>query len=706
VPQRAFDERRPNARLNVGDRVVATFRLYQIIQPTSLVAASSGILDTILSAPARLTQLISPTSGPLVGRRLVKEYRFVLILEQLFKVPELRTHFSYTHGSGKDRGYFIDTPVVNAKGVTRFRLAGRTHRTPVIVNGVPVDGDSAFKEFSELIDDLFFPGDGTTTADYELYWLNHLAAISAEDPFGEFEWLIHPVQNGVTEAMNARRPFTRQFSLDFYGLRSNRDLAKAEDGFLAGLLSRGFLKTLLDKLGLGKVDLAGLLDKVFGAIGRIRTFLQDVNNLVTVVTDYINGVRDFIRYGFGKVRGLFDQVQEIIGRIDEAIDLVRDIPNLVEEQIDLLRQSFPGIVETPDNGILAVDEARNLKNFLAALVIQPQAFEQRLTGAPELPQTIAIQVPPAATLEELARGANVDPGLILQANNLRFPFVDPRTRPERIEASATAAIDTAMTPGVDPIEGYRLVAVETERALAGAVTQGNRVDTPTLNLFRAASAAAASAFAAVRAGERTSATAEEFAALEAAKTAAASLAAAHPSEPHVLYLGDPVRIPQSRRDLIPSVVGVVGARLNAIVSTTGEPITEEERLFGIDLLLDGDGNLEWDGARRDLALSRGLENIARAQQRYLALPYGALRFAPGIGNYAWLDIAEWQSPERNQLLAFSVFKTLSQDPRVRKVRDVRAVSRAGVALVEYDAELINGREVPELRAPLELANAA
>lgn len=664
MPEAAFDVRRPNSTglRQHGSRVLHVWRLYRKAGTgTGLAALNTsgpiGFLNTVQGGirTAReflrgnvLATLGSGDGNP--GRILIKEIRSVLLVDSVTIDPESRSHFSYTRGGKPGENFFIDVPFRNAKGVTRISIVGSTFTRPVSVNGVPVDGNAALVELEKLFEAYFYPEEGTT-ADYELFWLNLHAPVSAEDPFGASEWWVHPPRSMLRERSVVRRPHLHAWAIELVGLRSNRDLARAEDGFLSSLFGTRALKGLLNKVGLGVI--AEGLEQVFGVIDEFKGFLDDAGNVVAAATDYVTGAQQFIRASVAKVRGVFTSVQTIIGRVEDAIEQIRDLPSFTADEIELLRQSFPGLSSSEDSGVILVDELSNLRNLTAAMLAQPQNFAEVVARAPVLPQTIAVRVQPGTSLERVAQAAGVDASALIEANNLQWPFIDARERPEKkierleaIKADYEARDLARLLAGLQPQYTDQIAVVESEIAAAEL--------------------------------EQT----------------------ANPTLPNVLYAGDPLHVPQDRRDLIPSVVGITGGDLNAIVSAGGGEASEEDRLFGIDLELTEAGDLVWDADRVDLAVLRGEDNIRAALSRYMRLPLGALRFAPGIGNFAYNDIARWQGARENRMLAYSIFKTLSQDPRVRKVRDVRAVTRGGAASVVFEANLIDGRSVPELRVPV------
>lgn len=632
------------------------FRLYKMPGEAQIAPATgplAGVRNAVRGARNVIRDVqekLSPFGryNPLQGRVLVREYRFVMMIEHLEENPEVRAHVQYTA-----QRFHVDLPLRNARGFTRFRMSGHTHWTPIWVNGIPVDGDAALKDLAELIDDYLHPVEGYPS-DLMLTWFNFLAPISAEDPFGEFEWIVIPPRNGLRRVQSNRRPLVRSFSLEFTGLQSNRDLAKMEDGFLAGLLSRGMLRRLLDLFDLGFIG--EYVDAIFGTLDDVIGLLTDLQNLATQVNDFIRGAQDFIRASIAKVRALLNGVNQLIATIERGIDLLLDFPSLTSEQLRLLRQSYPGLQSEDDAevAIIAAGQARRVREFLLGLIAQPAAFRAPTTRDSSA-ATIAIRAIPGATIERLAQQANTSVQALIELNGLRYPFVEPGPRPERQKSFAELALAKAHAA---------LSLVQQENAVLMAAGEPPKDEGPAL------------------------------AAIEAAQAAVAEQSDAEGAE-GVIYAGDLVRIPVAGQPVAPSVVGADGNQ----VLESRIPVTEEERLMGIDLALSADGDLEWDERMQDLRLVGGIENIHRTQIRYVKLPQGALRFAPGIG-FARELLGGWQSDAANKMLSYSLWTTLQQDPRIREIRSLRAGHYAGQSDLTYDAVLINGETAPDLRLPV------
>lgn len=680
--QSAYDRDQPNGsgRRSINDRVIYVFRLYRKRPPISARPApgSTGILGAIRGAikvARSFLQGISSGASAIAGQRLEFEFRFPLLTERAEQTTDIRSNPQYT-----ESGYFIDT-LPNGLGFRHFRIVGRTFWDTVFVNGLAVDGDAAVKMFAEMIDDYLFPRGGELTSNLALYWLNLSAPVSAEDPFGELEWLIHPT-SAVQMFQDSRQPLLRRWQLDFLGLQSNRDLAKAEDGFLAGLGSKTLLGNILAAVesvtGLNLSGLTKTLNEVFETVKDTQRLINDALNVIQTVKDYISGVEQAIKASIALVRGVLDGIETLIASVEQGIELAQGLPGLVASDLRLVRQNFPGLSDGDDaKGVIATQQLRSLRTLMLALLAQPESFAETIPSVfnPTLVQAVSIS--PGQHIETLAATFDVDPQTLIDLNGLRFPFVDPRERPElrvqrledEIERFTKANTSGQLEHLVKP-EGHVYVDPEHLPPNRDTVVQPGKYTARLLSLQ-------------VQLGS------------------AKQEAEQRPSQPGVLYAGDTLRAPRPSPVASPPSVRNIDAALDLrILALTDEAATEEDRLFGLDWFIDEHKDLIWDTQRNDITLDRGLVHMQNVQVRYVLLPLGGLRFAPGIGNYAYADLASWQTPDKNLLLAYSIWKTLRQDPRVATVRNTRAVTLAGVATVEYDAELINGRTVAQLRVPV------
>lgn len=644
------------------------FRLYRRLgvglgaAPTtkSVISDYTNVaVDYIRKARNELDKVL----GSLQGRVLEREFRFPLILERIDRSPEVRTHFQYLR-----EGYFIDTPFANAKGITTWRIAGRTQRLAV-VDGNWVDGDAAIKEFGELIDDYFWPLDrGRNTTEYELYWLNFTAPISAEDPFGETEWLIHPTRRGVTTHQTSQRPFSRHFEFEFAGLQSNRDKAKSEDGFLAGLLSKGFLANLLEQLGLGEVT--AVLNSLFGLTQEVKGFLDDLGNVATAAGDYVNGVRQTIQASIATVRGLLTATQTIIGRLEDAWDSLMEIPDDLEQGWNLILQSVPGLNNNEPNDItIAIEQVRSVQDFLLALELNRPAFDPTINPGDAEPSGAAtrpIVIPPGATIEDLAQRYETDTETLIALNALTYPFVD--------------AARSSPTVDIEALEAETARAIEQLTAAVDGLHAGMHAGLPPADI--------ASLQHQVN---------QASARVTRAKASLATAQAATVPPPGVFAAGDSLLVPvPTPTTVAPSVLPINADLATRILASTGRAADTEDGLFGLDWRNEA-GDLVWNVVRQDLEVERGTEHIAMTQVRYVRLPLGGLRYAPNLGNFAWQDMGQWQTVGTSQLLAYGIGLTLAQDPRVKSLRGVRAEVFRGVATLVHDLELIDAQRVSGLR---------
>lgn len=695
----AFDPQNPNgsARLARGEALFL-FRLYGQRAPShapsslgagGLTGAIGAVRSAIGTARDFLSEKISAPLSSVPGKVLLSEYRLPMIVTDLDSRGDSRCAFQYTEG-----GYYLDMPFRNAKGISYFRLAGHTHWTPASVNGVIVDGDSALKELKELIDDLLYPKQGVPSS-FELRWMNLWAPISADDPFGEMEWKIWPIDR-VRERQSNRRPLLREFTFEFYGLESNRDRAKAEDGFLAGLSSKGLLQKLIDAVP-GLRSLTNLLGEVYGTVKDVIGLVSDVQLIIAQALDFIRGVTQFIQSAFATVRNLFTQVRSVVGSLEEGWRMAQGLVGLVPAELRRLRETFPGLENRPIAAMEGTAALRSVSDFLLALQAQPQNFADVVAAGTILPQSVVTQITPGATLEQIASRANVSTDDLIGVNALRYPFIESAVRTEQIATSAKTALDEVNRTNGDPA----VINKAAISMLADGLTHGARLSVPDQVALRAAAQTAQDVAKRVADGG-TGYTPDERAQIGRAASAVSALATRYPSQPGVLYAGDTLRIPQDGTDPVPSIAPI---EVGTIASTTGRearlaillgsPVTEEDRLFGIDLYLNDDGDLEWDPVLNDLRLERGLNHFGRVQARYFRLPYGALRYAPSIGNL--IDLGAWQGPGQERTRAYECWSTLVQDVRVRSVLNVNVSFQAGIAAIDYDVLAINGRRVSQMR---------
>jgi hypothetical protein len=127
---------------------------------------------------------------------------------------------------------------------------------------------------------------------------------------------------------------------------------------------------------------------------------------------------------------------------------------------------------------------------------------------------------------------------------------------------------------------------------------------------------------------------------------------------------------------------------------TGQPVSQEEKLFGRDLVLDPDTMaLVYDAALGDAASVAGLENLRAALIHYVNLPIGELEYNPGLGSYIQEELGLSATlPLQIQLLA-SVERTIRQDARIASLRGAHLVTQGGAAAITFGATAINGSTI-------------
>lgn len=160
-----------------------------------------------------------------------------------------------------------------------------------------------------------------------------------------------------------------------------------------------------------------------------------------------------------------------------------------------------------------------------------------------------------------------------------------------------------------------------------------------------------------------------------------------PATRRQLLVGDLLSVPRpSAQALTP-----IRSRLQDVSAITGRHGTVEEKLLGIDLLLDTlSQSLVYDAAVGDARLLHGLPNLRQAVVNLVNLPIGELEYQPSLGSYVQEEIGLQASlPLQNQLLA-SVVRTVKQDKRIAKVGPASVVTQGGFSTITFTAVAVNG----------------
>jgi len=637
----AYDTQYPNGsgRRQPNDRVILVFRLYHVLPPQtqtsfpSLNVSDAGVVDVIekgLTFVRDAIRWIAPSS-----RILISELRVPLLVNRVEFVPDARIAFGYTQA-----GYYVDkihTPPY-AQGVTRISIQGSTYWTPFVVNGVPMDGESAFQALDNLFDEYLNPRVNPLPAGghSELQMIYLMNAPSAEDQFWKQEWTIIPSPTGVRQQQSSSQPFLRKFSLNLIGLDNNSDRRKRQgDGFLSDLLGKGFLRDLLT---VGGYDLIGIIDTIYGTARKWVTTLDEINSAIKQVTDYATGLQVFILDGIGIIRSAITGIEQIIGTLEDAVDQIAAFPDLLSDELDRFKQTFPGLSDgNPEPLMAGLTQAKGARDFLMAALVAETSYA--IPTSPSAALAVPIRIPTVGSLVELAAANGVTNDSLIVQNNLQWPFFVAALRPESLIAQREQEASTLRA------EARR------RRATSGTTTT-------------------------------TSWVAEAEARAVLAEDALRNAQAAPPALPGVLYHGDLVKIPKQPTEL-------------GGIFPLSEVTDEETRLFGRDLLVS-EYDLVWDPEARDLKMVSGLDNIQQVQRHYFYLRPRELRHAPGVGNFAWEDQGQWQGHGQSRLLALAVHKTLTQDPRIRTISNLQAITYAGISTISFSVELINGLHVPRM----------
>lgn len=115
-------------------------------------------------------------------------------------------------------------------------------------------------------------------------------------------------------------------------------------------------------------------------------------------------------------------------------------------------------------------------------------------------------------------------------------------------------------------------------------------------------------------------------------------------------------------------------------------------IFGTDLLRSQSGELVTDGV--DFVTVGGVENLVQALDGLIRTEQKELIFHPGYGCPLRRMIGKVNGPTRTLLAATVVKGSLSQDPRVSRVRSALAAAAGDALRVDAVVESIAGRPVP------------
>lgn len=158
-----------------------------------------------------------------------------------------------------------------------------------------------------------------------------------------------------------------------------------------------------------------------------------------------------------------------------------------------------------------------------------------------------------------------------------------------------------------------------------------------------------------------------------------------------LYLGDTMLVPHTSPTSRESdaVVGAGVPYNGQQVNATDNAIKE----FGVDLLLDANGNLVLDPVDNDLALVSGLDNLEQAVRIGLEETVGSLAHSPHRGSYLLGEIGAWATNTSLRTLATSIRRSLLLDPRIAAIKDFNMQVAAGQATLGFTAVARTGTEL-------------
>lgn len=362
-----------------------------------------------------------------------------------------------------------------------------------------------------------------------------------------------------------------------------------------------------------------------------------------------------INFSLSDLKLLTSMTQEMIFAMDEAIYLQKrnstafytKYANWINSSSIFKQKTNQEILESM---VIECENLRDIQTFLLEMNFQRESFVDYATTYGRSGASFKfIRISPGDKLPDIALSSGVSEADIIEANGLNWPFIAESTRPSN-----------------------QLKFSEERRKKISLLIDDSLSDDQRDRLY-----------AELGELDRQDAIANQNLSIEASNK--------------VAYYGDIIRIPQKRNAQLPT--SIIGTRDNFIRGSSSAKTTEDF-IFGTDLFVNDNGDLEWDNENGDFISISGIPNVIAAQKKYIKVPVGQLKHAPGIGSYIYEVINKWASPGNNRLLAYSLWKTLIQDPRVKSVENVTAKHYGGKTEIEYKMTLIDGVDVNKVRIPI------
>jgi len=115
-------------------------------------------------------------------------------------------------------------------------------------------------------------------------------------------------------------------------------------------------------------------------------------------------------------------------------------------------------------------------------------------------------------------------------------------------------------------------------------------------------------------------------------------------------------------------------------SVQAEAATNPEEVYGVDLALDGQGQLSAAGP--DIATVSGMANLAGALARRITTARHELTFHPEYGSRVRENLGRGNTPARAAMAARAAQAALAADPRVERILSVTARAEGDVLAID------------------------
>jgi hypothetical protein len=410
----------------------------------------SGLLTQIFRAESRSTG------------RILKEHRMICNPEDLQVTPDARGMGTYTA-----TGYHYEK--AKMKGVSRVSITGNTiFRGQNLATGEVVDGMAAWRDFADLMDFLFTGNVvrpsivGHDPDDIELVWINEQDPVTAQQPAPR-EFVAFPDGHLPSYHLQSRRPFVYVYGFTFTAVERDPRSSLTPTGRTTSVRPRPRtlsqqLNSLLNEMATLDGLTQRILDDILGPQGQqffqtavryqaqIRTVVQQFDSFAAGATSLVDStfenvnqiladgetIRDSILsvldlVSFGRVTGEHAYILQEVWRVHErmvSLMLLTELfGNSSKQRVDRVRRR-KGVPAGYQRGTTRIAEALGRNNV-------PTENPAGSVASSSFTSVMKYPLEQGDTIDSLIAQFGLDLVLLVEVNNLRFPYIDTtQTRPD------------------------------------------------------------------------------------------------------------------------------------------------------------------------------------------------------------------------------------------------------------------------------------